>query len=176
VHVNHVGNNRYHSCPDRNRPRGMRSPQSAEVGRNRDRRRIGCADRPFHSTIIVRPPRSAAAYYTLQRRPRLLSPYSLTWAERRGPFRFTRHLVFHLDRRFPHAAVHVQIRRSAAQAFCTNRDLPIPLATPGAHGFTWYGGAPVESVAVCRALSYPRQSPALASTSLETSSAISRSN
>src|SRR5262249_15998937 len=54
-----------------------------------------------------------------------------------------------------------EIRQIDAQALCTNRDLPVQMATgQGRTDFTVEGGAPIESVRCISGPSYPRQSPA----------------
>ena len=58
-----------------------------------------------------------------------------------------------------------ELRQVDAQALCTNRDLPVQMATgQGRTDFAVDGGAPVESVRCIAGPSYPRQSTGFGAT------------
>jgi type VI secretion system protein ImpG len=162
VHVNNV-DTEYHVVPDRNRPLEFEVHSLLKLeGIGTGGESVARID-PFYSTDHRTDLRSAAAYYTLQRRPRLLSPRAQQSGARSGYVgsECFISIVDSAQRQFTG-----QIRQIDAQALCTNRDLPIQLATgQGRTDFTVDGGAPVEAVRCVAGPSYPRQSPAFGATS-----------
>jgi type VI secretion system protein ImpG len=161
VHVNNL-DTEYHLVPDRNRPMDF------EIHSLQSVRGIGVAGEsvtrilPLYSAGHGTDTRSATSYYTMQRRPRLLSARQQQSGARSG---------YIGSECFISIADPVQrqltgeIRQLDAQALCTNRDLPIQLATGQARtDFTVEGGAPVDAVRCIAGPSYPRQSPAFGAT------------
>jgi type VI secretion system protein ImpG len=152
----------YHLVPDRNRP------QDFEIHSLESVAGIGAGGEaitqilPFYSVShgVVR--QSAKAYYTLQRRPRLLSSRQQHLGAR-SDYVGNECFISIVD-----SAERVatgEIRQIDAQALCTNRDLPVQMATgQDRTDFTVDGGAPVESVRCIAGPSYPRQSPGFGAT------------
>jgi type VI secretion system protein ImpG len=117
---------------------------------------------PFYSVSHGTTRQSAGAFYTLQRRPRLLSARQHQTGARSG-YVGSECFVSLVDA--AQRPLTGEIRQSDAQAWCTNRDLPVQMATGQARtDFTVDGGAPVESVRCVTGPSYPRQSPAFGAT------------
>jgi len=117
---------------------------------------------PFYSVEHRTDPLAPALYYTLQRRPRMLSARQQQTGARAG-YVGTECFVSIVDGRQQRLADPV--RQIDAQALCTNRDLPIQLAFgQGRADFLIEGGAPVESVRCIAGPSYPRTSPAFGDT------------
>jgi type VI secretion system protein ImpG len=151
----------YHLVPDRNRPMDF------EVHSLQKMEGIGAGGesithiRPFYSVGHGGDPREAV-YYTMQRRPRQLSTRQQQSGARStyiGSECFVS-IVDAAERRRVG-----EIRQLDVQALCTNRDLPIQLATGQARSdFTVEGGAPVEAVRCISGPSYPRQSPGFGAT------------
>jgi type VI secretion system protein ImpG len=162
VHVNNT-DTEYHVVPDRNRPLDFEVHSLVKLeGIGTGGESVARID-PFYSTDHRTDLRSAAAYYTVQRRPRLLSPRAQQSGARSGYIgsECFISIVDSAQRQFSG-----QIRQIDVQALCTNRDLPIQLATgQGRTDFTVDGGAPVEAVRCVAGPSYPRQSPAFGATS-----------
>jgi type VI secretion system protein ImpG len=162
VHVNNT-DTEYHVVPDRNRPLDFEIHSLLKLeGIGTGGESVARID-PFYSTDHRTDLRSAAAYYTVQRRPRLLSPRAQQSGARSGYIgsECFISIVDSAQRQFSG-----QIRQIDVQALCTNRDLPIQLATgQGRTDFTVDGGAPVEAVRCVAGPSYPRQSPAFGATS-----------
>jgi type VI secretion system protein ImpG len=105
---------------------------------------------------------AGVAYYTLQRRPRLLSTRQQQVGARSG-YVGSECFISLVDA--AERPLTSEIRQIDAQALCTNRDLPVHMATgQDRTDFTIEGGAPVESVRCVAGPSYPRQSPAFGST------------
>lgn len=152
----------YHLVPDRNRPMDfeIHSLESVEG--------IGAGGEsiaqilPFYSVSHGAARQSAKTYYTLQRRPRLLSPRQQQSGARSG-YVGTECYIAVVDS--AQRAATGEIRQIDAQALCSNRDLPVQMATgQGRTDFTVEGGAPVESVRCIAGPSYPRQSPGFGAT------------
>jgi type VI secretion system protein ImpG len=117
---------------------------------------------PFYSVSHGATRESATAYYTIQRRPRLLSSRQQQIGARSG-YVGSECFISLVDA--TQRPVTGEIRQIDAQALCTNRDLPVQMATgQGRTDFTVEGGAPVESVRCISGPSYPRQSPAFGET------------
>jgi type VI secretion system protein ImpG len=111
---------------------------------------------PFYSASHSS--RAGTAYYTMQRRPRLLSTRQQQTGARSGYVGSECFISLVDATERPLAS---EIRQVDAQALCTNRDLPVHMATgQDRTDFTIEGGAPVESVRCVVGPSYPRQSPA----------------
>ncbi|HEY0686704.1 MAG TPA: type VI secretion system baseplate subunit TssF [Steroidobacter sp.] len=146
----------YHLVPDRNRPMDF------EVHSLRKVEGIGAGGesmtqiRPFYSVGHGGDTHNAS-YYTIQRRPRLLSTRQQQKGAR-SAYVGSECFISIVD-----AAQRQrtgEIRQLDVQALCTNRDLPIQLATGQARtDFSVEGGAPVEAVRCIAGPSYPRQSP-----------------
>ena len=150
----------YHLVPDRNRPMDFEVHSLHQV------EGIGAGGesitqiRPFYS--VGHGDAHDAAYYTMQRRPRLLSAKQQQ-SGARSAYVGSECFVSIVD-----AAQRQrtgQIRQLDVHALCTNRDLPIQLATGQARtDFSVEGGAPVEAVRCIAGPSYPRQSPGFGAT------------
>jgi type VI secretion system protein ImpG len=160
VHVNNR-QTEYHLVPDRNRPMDF------EVHSLLKMEGIGAGGetitqiRPFYSVGHGAQTRNTA-YYTIQRRPRLLSVRQQELGAR-STYVGTECFVSVVDA--AQRQLTGEIRQLDVQALCTNRDLPIQLATGQARSdFTVEGGAPVEAVRCISGPSYPRQSPGLGAT------------
>jgi type VI secretion system protein ImpG len=152
----------HHLLADRNRPMdfeifsieklqavGMGGETTAEV-------------LPFYSTDHRTDPRAPALYYTLQRRPRMLSARQQQNGARTG-YVGTECFISLVDS--AQRQVTGEIRQIDAQVWCSNRDLPIQLAMgQGRTDFLIEGGVPVESVRCIAGPSYPRVSPAFGDT------------
>jgi type VI secretion system protein ImpG len=161
VHVNNV-DTEYHLVPDRNRPMDF------EIHSLQGVQGIGVAGEsvtrilPLYSVGHGTDTRSATSYYTLQRRPRLLSARQQQSGARSG-YIGSECFISIVDS--AQRQLTGEIRQLDAQALCTNRDLPIQLATGQARtDFTVEGGAPVDAVRCIAGPSYPRQSPAFGAT------------
>jgi type VI secretion system protein ImpG len=161
IHVNPF-DTEHHLVVDRNRPADFEIFGIEElhaVGANGETlARVA----PFYSVDHRTDPRSPALFYTLQRRPRLLSARQQQSGARAG-YVGTECFVSIVDSTERQLAN--PIRQIDAQVSCTNRDLPIQLAF--GHGRTDFlieGGAPVESVRSIAGPSYPRASPAFGDT------------
>jgi type VI secretion system protein ImpG len=151
----------YHLVPDRNRPMDF------EVHSLQKMEGIGAGGesithiRPFYSVGHGGDPRDAV-YYTMQRRPRLLSTRQQQ-SGARSTYIGSECFVSIVDAAQRRRSG--EIRQLDVQALCTNRDLPIQLATGQARSdFTVEGGAPVEAVRCISGPSYPRQSPGFGAT------------
>ena len=150
----------YHLVPDRNRPMDfeVHSLQKVEG--------IGAGGesvtqiRPFYS--VGHGEVQNAAYYTVQRRPRLLSAKQQQ-SGARSAYVGSECFVSLVDA--AQRQLTGEIRQLDVHALCTNRDLPIQLATGQARtDFSVDGGAPVEAVRCIAGPSYPRQSPGFGAT------------
>jgi type VI secretion system protein ImpG len=150
----------HHLVPDRNRPLDfeIHSLQKIEG--------IGAGGEsvtsilPFYSAGHGTHSRAAAAYYTMQRRPRMLSERQQQ-SGARSSYIGSECFLSIVD---PAKRIG-EIRQLDAHALCTNRDLPIQLATGQSRSdFTIEGAAPVEAVRCIAGPSYPRQSPGLGAT------------
>jgi type VI secretion system protein ImpG len=152
----------HHLVVDRNRPADF------EIFAIQDLRAVGAGGEtlarilPFYCLDHRTDPRSAALYYTIQRRPRMLSARQQQSGARAG-YVGTECFVSIVDS--SQRPIANPVRQIDAQAFCTNRDLPIQLALgQGRTDFLIEGGAPVESVRCVAGPSYPRSSPAFGDT------------
>jgi len=152
----------YHLVPDRNRPmdfeiHSLVALEGIGAGGESVTRIL-----PFYSVSHGTTRQSAGAFYTLQRRPRLLSARQHQTGARSG-YVGSECFVSLVDA--AQRPLTGEIRQIDAQAWCTNRDLPVQMATGQARtDFTVDGGAPVESVRCVTGPSYPRQSPAFGAT------------
>ena len=117
---------------------------------------------PFYSVNHGTARTAAGTYYTVQRRPRLLSSRQQQSGARSG-YVGSECFISIVDS--AERQMTGEIRQIDAQALCTNRDLPVQMATgQGRTDFTVAGGAPVESARCITGPSYPRHSPAFGST------------
>jgi type VI secretion system protein ImpG len=161
VHVSEA-ETEYHLVPDRNRPmdfeiHSLRSVEGIGAGGESIAQVL-----PFYSVSHGATRRTAGAYYTLQRRPRLLSQRQEQNGARSGYVGSECFISIVDSGQRPLAR---EIRQIDAQALCTNRDLPVHMATgQGRTDFTVEGGAPVESVRCVAGPSYPRQSAGFGAT------------
>jgi type VI secretion system protein ImpG len=152
----------YHLVPDRNRPmdfeiHSLKSVEGIGAGGESIAQIL-----PFYSVSHGAARQSAKTYYTLQRRPRLLSPRQQQSGARSG-YVGTECYIAIVDS--AQRAASGEIRQIDAQALCSNRDLPVQMATgQGRTDFSVEGGAPVESVRCIAGPSYPRQSPGFGAT------------
>jgi type VI secretion system protein ImpG len=152
VHVS-AAETEYHLVPDRNRPmdfeiHSLKSVEGIGAGGESITQIL-----PFYS---VNHGTSQGAYYTLQRRPRMLSSRQQLSGARSG-YVGSECFISIVDS--SQRALAGEIRQIDAQALCTNRDLPVHMATgQGRTDLTVEGGAPVESVRAISGPSYPRQS------------------
>jgi type VI secretion system protein ImpG len=160
IHVNPY-DTEHHLVIDRNRPADF------EIFGIQDLRAVGAGGEtlarilPFYSVDHRTDPRSPTLYYTIQRRPRMLSARQQQSGARAG-YVGSECFVSIVDSS-QHQATPV--RQIDAQAWCTNRDLPIQAALgQGRTDYLIEGGAPVESVRCIAGPSYPRASPAFGDT------------
>jgi type VI secretion system protein ImpG len=161
IHVNPF-DTEHHLVVDRNRPADF------EIFGIEDLRAVGAGGEvvapilPFYSVDHRTDPRSPAVYYTIQRRPRMLSARQQQSGARAG-YVGTECFVSIVDSSQRQLANPV--RQIDARALCTNRDLPIQLALgQGRTDYLIEGGAPVEAVRCIAGPSYPRSSPAFGDT------------
>lgn len=118
--------------------------------------------RPFYSTSHCTEPQASTLYYTLQRRPRLLSARQQQSGARAGYVGSECYLSI-VDS--AQRQLSGELRQIDAQVLCTNRDLPIQLAMgQGRADFLIEGGVPVQTVRCVAGPSYPRPSPAFGDT------------
>lgn len=102
------------------------------------------------------------AYYTLQRRQRLLSTRQQQ-SGARSAYIGSECFVSLVDA--AQRSLSGEIRQLDGIALCTNRDLPVQLTTGQSRtDFSVDGGGPLESVRCIAGPSYPRQSPAFGDT------------
>lgn len=160
----HVGatETEWHVIPDRSRPMDF------EIFSIETLQAIGAGGepttpvQPFYLTHHDTDPDAAKVYYTMQRRPRLISARQReigTRATYVGSECFIS-IVDSTQRHFSGALSQIE-----AQTWCTNRDLPIQLPVgQGVTDFFVEGGAPVEAVRCISGPTYPRQSPAFGDT------------
>jgi type VI secretion system protein ImpG len=152
----------FHLVPDRNRPMDFEIYSVDRV------QAIGAGGEsiaqilPFYSAGHGTDRLAPLTYYTLQRRPRLLSSRQQQAGARAG-YIGSECFLSVVDS--AQRQVTGEIRQIDAHAVCTNRDLPIHLALgQGRADFLIEGGAPVEAVRCISGPSYPRSSPAFGDT------------
>jgi type VI secretion system protein ImpG len=158
VHVS-AAETEYHLVADRNRPMDFEIHSLTAVeGIGAEGESIARV-LPFYSlTHGV----NSDAYYTIQRRPRLLSARQQQNGGRSG-YVGTECFISLVDA--TQRPVTAKIRQIDAQALCTNRDLPVQMATgQGRTDFTVEGGGPIESVRSICGPGFPRPSPAFGAT------------
>ena len=146
----------YHLVPDRNRPMDfeIHSLQSLEG--------IGASGTsltrilPFYAVSHGQGRSGEAVYYTVQRRPRLLSTRQQQTGAR-STYIGSEVFVSLVDA--AQRPVTREILQIDARALCTNRDLPLQMATGQARtDLIIEGNAPVQAVRCIAGPSYPRQS------------------
>lgn len=126
---------------------------------------------PFYSASHDTDPAKLVAYYTVQRRPRLLSTRQQQNGSRAGYVGSECYLSIVDSRQRQFTG---DIRQLEADALCTNRDLPVQLALGrGGPDFLVDGGAPVEAARCISGPSYPRPSPAFGDTAWKLISQLS---
>ncbi len=117
---------------------------------------------PFYCADHHTDPSAPAIYYTLQRRPRMLSARQQQ-AGTRAAYVGSECFISVVDS--AQRQLEGRIRQIDAHVLCTNRDLPVQLAVgQGRAGFVIEGGIPVESVRCIAGPSPPRPSPAFGDT------------
>jgi type VI secretion system protein ImpG len=161
IHVSPT-DTQWHVVPDRNRPMDFEVYSIAAL------QAIGAGGeslapiQPFYSANHLTDPAAARMYYTLQRRPRLISARQREVGTR-SAYVGSECFVSIVDSGQRHFTG--DIRQIDAQTWCTNRDLPVLLAMgQGATDFLVEGGAPVAAVRCIAGPTYPRQSPAFGDT------------
>jgi type VI secretion system protein ImpG len=118
--------------------------------------------RPFYAADHHTDPGSAALYYTMQRRPRMLSARQQQFGTRAA---YVGNECFISVVDSAQRQLEGRLRQIDAQVLCTNRDLPVQLAIgQGRTTFLIEGGVPVESVRCIAGPSAPRPSPAFGDT------------
>jgi type VI secretion system protein ImpG len=152
----------HHLVVDRNRPADF------EIFGVQDLRAVGASGEilaailPFYCVDHRTDPGAPLLYYTIQRRPRMLSARQQQAGARAG-YVGTECFVSIVNA--AQRPLETPVRQIDAQAWCTNRDLPIQLALGQARtDFLIEGGAPVEAVRCITGPSYPRASPAFGDT------------
>jgi type VI secretion system protein ImpG len=150
----------HHLIPDRNRP------QDFEIYSIERMAGIGASSEatnpvhPFYGLDHRTGPAVGQLYYTLQRRPRLLSARQQQTGSRSSYAGAECFVSLAGD-----PSLQQQLRQLDALALCTNRDLPIQIALGSARSdFLVEGGAPVESVRCITGPTYPRPSSAFGDT------------
>ena len=161
IHV-HPFDTEHHLVVDRNRPADFEIFSIEELQAVAASGETIADVLPFYSVDHRTDPRSPALYYTVQRRPRMLSARQQQSGARAG-YVGTECFVSIVDS--TQRQLENPVRQLDAQVACTNRDLPIQLAFgQGRTDFLIEGGAPVESVRSIAGPSYPRASPAFGDT------------
>jgi type VI secretion system protein ImpG len=161
IHVS-AAETEWHVVPDRNRPTdfeifSIEALQAIDAGGQSIARVL-----PFYSADHHTGPDAARLFYTLQRRPRLISTRQREVGTR-AAYVGSECFISLVDSAQRHFAG--DIRQIDVQALCTNRDLPILLSLgQGPTDFSVDGGAPVEAVRCISGPTYPRQSPAFGDT------------
>lgn len=156
----HVGphETEHHLLPDRNRPLDFELHTVLEATGL-----VGEADarvpvRPFYSSEHLAARSGPDCFFTLQRRPRLLSPRQVATGARTsyvGTETWMSLTSRHADDTL------ATIRQLDVRALCTNRDLPLYLAIgKGRTDLLLDGSAPVESIRCIAGPTAPRPSPA----------------
>jgi type VI secretion system protein ImpG len=148
----------YHVVPDRTRPMDFEVHTVKEVvgyGSNADKKQRFT---PFFARNDRTAVDEAAAYYTVQRQPRLLSARQLSRGSR-SSYVGSEAFLSLVD---PHEGPYrSSLRQLAVETLCTNRDLPLHLSLgQGRTDFTLESGAPVESIRCVAGPTPPRPSHA----------------
>jgi type VI secretion system protein ImpG len=146
----------FHVVPDRTRPMDF------EVHSIRDVTGFGAsaeAKQPFHPFFAWNAdaaPGETAAYYTVQRQPRLLSTKQRARGTRSSYVGSELFLSLVDPDEAPYSS---SLRQHAVETLCTNRDLPLHLSLgQGRTDFTLDSGAPVENVRCITGPTAPRAS------------------
>ena len=161
IHVNPY-DTEHHLVVDRNRPADFEIFSIEEMHAVAAGGETIASVRPFYSVDHRTDPQAPSLYYTVQRRPRMLSARQQQSGARAG-YVGTECFVSIVD------SVQRQlanpVRQIDAHVTCTNRDLPIQMAFgQGRSDFLIEGGAPVEAARTIAGPSYPRTSPAFGDT------------
>jgi type VI secretion system protein ImpG len=161
IHVNSF-ETEHHLVADRNRPMDFEIFGIEKLQAVSQSGETIAEIRPFYAVDHRTDPRSPSIYYTLQRRPRLLSARQQQSGARAG-YIGAECFISLVDT--AQRQLTGEIRQVDAQVLCTNRDLPIQLASgQGRTDFLIEGGVPVEAVRCIAGPSYPRASPAFGDT------------
>lgn len=157
IHLN-AFDTEHHLVADRNRPMDFEIYSVEKLQAVGQGGETLAEVRPFYAADHLTDPRAPATYYTIQRRPRLLSARQQQEGARAG-YTGTECFISLVDSAQRHLSG--EIRQLDAHLLCTNRDLPIQLTVgQGRTDFLIEGGAPVESVRCIAGPSFPRSSPA----------------
>jgi type VI secretion system protein ImpG len=151
-----------HIIPDRGRPMDFEVYQIEHItGVDADGQRLE-EILPLYLTSHQAGAERARPYYSLQRRPRLLSSRQ-TQSGTRTNYVGTEVYVSIVDARG--RPIDTQIAQLDVRALCTNRDLPIRLTFGrGNTDFLLEGSAPLEGIRCLAGPSTPRRSPAFGDT------------
>lgn len=156
----HVGphDTEHHLLPDRNRPLDYEVHTVQEVTGIAGEGEAKVPVRPFYSTQHLAAQGGPDCFFTLQRRPRVLSPRQAATGIRAsyvGTETWLSLTSRHAD------GTLARIRQLDVRALCSNRDLPLYLAIgKGRTDFMLDGSAPVESIRCITGPTAPRPSPA----------------
>ena len=161
IHVS-ATDTEWHVVPDRNRPMDFEIFSFGAVQAVGAGGELIAQVLPFYTANHLTDPGAAKAYYTVQRRPRLISARQRETGTRTA-YVGSECFLSIVDSGQRHFTG--EIRQIDVQTWCTNRDLPILLAMgQGTTDFLVEGGAPVEAVRCISGPTYPRQSPAFGDT------------
>ena len=152
----------YHVIPDRTRPLDFEVFELTEVvgyGVNQHEER---AFLPFYGSNSGYRHRDENAYYTIERRKRLLSAKQRRQGLRSSYVGSETYISLVDAREAPYAA---DLKQLGMQALCTNRDLPLHMPVGlGSTDFNLITGAPVKSIRCIAGPTRPRPSMAVGST------------
>jgi type VI secretion system protein ImpG len=161
IHVT-AADTEWHVVPDRNRPMDFEIFNIAAVAAIGEGGVSIAQIQPFYSANHLTDPAAAKIYYTLQRRPRMISARQREVGTR-SVYVGSECFLSIVDSAQRYSTG--EIRQLDVQTWCTNRDLPVLLALgQGPTDFLIEGGAPVEAVRCISGPTYPRQSPAFGDT------------
>ena len=162
IHVS-ATETQWHVVPDRNRPMDFemfRMQRMQAIGNNG---RVIADVRPFYAEHHLSGRGAERIFYTVQRRPRVISTQQREHGAR-SAYVGSECFVSIVDSAQRHFAGDIQ--QLDMQALCTNRDLPVLFpAGQGPTDFHVEGGGPVESIRCIVGPTAPRASPAFGDTS-----------
>ena len=155
IHLS-LGQHEYHVLPDRTRPLDFEVYDVTEAvgyGAGGEKQQEFL---PFYSSTDRMRRDRAVAFYTLQRRPRLLSSRQRRHGPRSSYVGGEAFIALVDTTEAPYSG---NLRQLSVMALCTNRDLPLHMSVGrGATDFTMESGAPVEAVRCIAGPSRPRPS------------------
>ena len=157
IHLSDV-TTEYHIVPDRTRPMDFEVHTVLDVTGYGSSAEVKQPFRPFFARNDHTAIDETAAYYTVQRHPRLLSAKQLQRGARSSYVGSETFLSLVDAKEGPYRS---SLRQLAIETLCTNRDLPLHLSTgQGRTDFTLESGAPVEAVRCVAGPTPPRPSHA----------------